>query len=682
MTELTMSKSLGINYSPAVKLGGISMKLRTRMIFYISVLITIAVFATTVPALYQFSSSLTMVNFQNAQQGVTGLKNELENQKKDALKSAAILSINPDIRKAAVTKDVSSLLITLAPLAKELGLDFVTVIDDKGSVIVRIHDGKKGDNIANQENVQKALQGTSIATIEPGNVIKLSSRAGAPIKNEQGQVIGAISTGYDLTKDSFVDRVKHMYGTDITLFLGDERIASTLVKDGKRVIGTKLNEEVAATVLKQGQKYSARADILGMDYFTSYLPLVGVDNKIIGVLFAGESTAEVIAERNKMILMIALIALATVALGAVCANLIARGIANPISVILGNVQEVAAGNLAVAAIPARSQDEIGQLGSAINIMTGNLRKLIQQMGEASEHLTSSSEELTAGAERAAQTANQVASSIAVVAAGSEKQAGAVADTGSVVGQLSAGIQQVSANAGAISGHAAQSVDVAEVGRQSVDRAIRQMGTIEKTVTESAQVVTRLGERSKEIGQIVATITGIAAQTNLLALNAAIEAARAGEQGRGFAVVADEVRKLAEQSGAAAKQIGQLITEIQTETNQAVEAMNAGTQEVRFGADAVDAAGKSFTDIFEAIHEISEQMREISVVMEEMAKGSQQIVESVKDIDTISKESASQSQSVAAATEEQSATTQEIASASEALAQLAEDLTKAVHQFRV
>ncbi len=682
MTELVMSKRFGISCASVVNFRGLSMRLRTRMILYISVVIAIAVIATTVPALYQFSNSLAMTNFQSARQGVEGLKNEVENQKNDALKSVAVLSINPEIRKALILKDTRALLGISAPIAKELGIDFVTITDDKGVVLVRVHDEKKGDSIANQENVQKALQGTTIATTETGNIIKLTTRAGAPIKNEQGQVIGVVSAGYDMTKDSFVDRVKHMYGTDITLFLGDERIASTMIKDGKRAIGSKLNAEIAEAVLKDGKKYSARADVLGEDYFTSYLPLVGVDNKIIGVLFAGESTAAMVAERNKLILMISLIALVTMAVGAFCASLIARSIANPIRAILGNVQEVAAGNLAVDAIPATSKDEIGQLASAINTMTGSLRKLIQQMGEASERLTSSSEELTAGAERAAQTANQVASSIAVVAAGSEKQAGAVADTGSVIGQLSAGIQQVSANAGAISGHATQSVDAAELGRQSVDRAIKQMGTIETTVSESAQVVTRLGERSKEIGQIVATITGIAAQTNLLALNAAIEAARAGEQGRGFAVVADEVRKLAEQSGAAAKQIAQLIAEIQTETNQAVEAMTEGTKEVRFGADAVSDAGKSFTDIFEAIHEISGQMSEISVVMEEMAKGSQQIVESVKDIDAISRNSASQSQTVAAATEEQSATTQEIASASEELARLAEKLTQAVHKFRV
>lgn len=380
--------------------------------------------------------------------------------------------------------------------------------------------------------------------------------------------------------------------------------------------------------------------------------------------------------------MVTMIAIAIIALGAFCALLIARHIVRPIHEVLEHVQEVSAGNLAVKPIKITSGDEIGELSGAINTMTDSLRKLIRQVEDAGEHINASSEELTAGAERAAEAANQIAASITTVAEGSDRQAEAIADTDSIVVQLSAGIQQVAANAGAVSGQAAQSVDAAQEGRKSVDQAICQMRTIEATVSESAGVVTRLGERSHEIGQIVAAITGIAEQTNLLALNAAIEAARAGEQGRGFAVVADEVRKLAEQSGEAAKQIAQMIAEIQGETDRAVQAMNNGAAEVKHGTAAVDAAGKSFADIFGAIHEISEQMREVSTVMEEMAKGSEQIVSSMQDIDKLSKESASQAQNVAAATQEQSATTQEIAAASEALAKLAEELSHSVHMFRV
>jgi methyl-accepting chemotaxis protein len=248
--------------------------------------------------------------------------------------------------------------------------------------------------------------------------------------------------------------------------------------------------------------------------------------------------------------------------------------------------------------------------------------------------------------------------------------------------MSAGIQHIADNANVVAAQSAQASDKALSGGKAVERAVSQMGKIENTVNSSATVVAKLGERSKEIGQIVDAISGIAGQTNLLALNAAIEAARAGEQGRGFAVVAEEVRKLAEQSEEAAKKISGLIGEIQADTDKAVVAMSAGTREVKTGAEVVNAAGVAFTEIAGLVTQVSDQVKEISAAIQQMATGSQQIVSSVKKIDELSKASAGESQSVSAATEEQLASMEEIAGASEALAKLAQDLQEAVAKFRV
>lgn len=328
-----------------------------------------------------------------------------------------------------------------------------------------------------------------------------------------------------------------------------------------------------------------------------------------------------------------------------------------------------------------SKDEMGLLAKALNVMVDNLKTLIGQVQRNAEQVAASSQQLTASADQSAQAANQVASSITAVAEGADKQSGVVDEASAVVAQMAESIKQVADNANAVAEQSSRTAQTAKEGGKSVEIAVQQMIGLERTVSASAQVVTQLGERSKEIGEIVSTISGIADQTNLLALNAAIEAARAGEQGRGFAVVAEEVRKLAEQSQEAAKQIEHLISEIQGETDKAVQAMNEGTREVKAGTGAVSAAGQSFQEIVGLVTRLSDQVGQISRAIQQLADGSQQIVSSVQEIDQLTKAATGEAQTVSAATEEQSASMEEVASSSQALAQMAQDLQEAVNKFR-
>jgi len=361
---------------------------------------------------------------------------------------------------------------------------------------------------------------------------------------------------------------------------------------------------------------------------------------------------------------------------------IAGIIIKPLNIMVIACKELAAGDFRDKPRQVVRKDEIGQLADNLVAMRDSLRSLMKHVNESAERLAASSEELTASADQSAQAANQVAQSITDVARGADEQLRLATDTSMVVQEMSINIQQVAADANDVAGQSVQAATKAAVGNQSVDKAVQQMAQIEETVTTSGQVVVKLGERSKEIGQIVDTISGIAAQTNLLALNAAIEAARAGEQGRGFAVVAEEVRKLAEQSQNAAKQIAVLIGEIQGDTDKAVVAMNNGTREVKLGAEVVNASGLAFQEIAAMVTKTSAQTKEISVAIEQMAVSSQQIVASVKEIDELSKMASGEAQTVSAATEEQSASMEEIASSSQALANMAMNLREAVSKFKI
>ncbi|MCE5286949.1 MAG: methyl-accepting chemotaxis protein [Pelosinus sp.] len=361
---------------------------------------------------------------------------------------------------------------------------------------------------------------------------------------------------------------------------------------------------------------------------------------------------------------------------------ISQIIRNPLQIMVGVCAELAAGDFRAKPHQVNRKDEIGQVAEALLSMRASLRTVLKQVNQSAEQVAASSEELTASAEQSAQAVTQVASSISDVASGAEKQLKAVDATSSVAKQISAGIQQAADSANHVAGNAAEAAESAKEGNKSVEQAVSQMEKIEQTVNNSASLVAKLGERSKEIGQIVDTISGIAGQTNLLALNAAIEAARAGEQGRGFAVVAEEVRKLAEQSQDAAKEIADLIGEIQGDTDTAVASMSEGTREVKVGSEVVTAAGQAFKEIAKKVTLAAEEVKEISAAMQQMASGSQQIVTSMKEIDGHSKTAVGQSQTVSAATEEQSASMEQIASSSQSLAKLAQDLQAAVNKFQI
>ena len=213
-------------------------------------------------------------------------------------------------------------------------------------------------------------------------------------------------------------------------------------------------------------------------------------------------------------------------------------------------------------------------------------------------------------------------------------------------------------------------------------AMGKLEQIERSVNESATVVHKLGESSQAIGEIVDTISAIAEQTNLLALNAAIEAARAGDYGKGFAVVAEEVRKLAADSQESTAKIKEYITAIQTDTENAVNSMQSGTQEVQRGTQAIKAVGTEFINIMDMVNEIKKQVDDSEASIKSVTAGADRIVEAVASINEVSRSTASEMQSISAATEEQSASSEEIASASHALAETATELQGATGKFTV
>ena len=435
--------------------------------------------------------------------------------------------------------------------------------------------------------------------------------------------------------------------------------------------------------LSAQNKPAPALDLMLGDSRKAYIEL----NKYTGLLLEINSkiAADQNADNNKLynttntvtvsILLLSLIISAGIAF------FLSRNINNAISELIRIAKKMADGNLKEK-IGIKSKDEFGQLAGANNQMIDNLRSLISQIQNTAEQVAASSEELTASAEQSATVTTQVATSISDIAGSVGTQVTLITQTNDVVDSISDDIGVIASNAASAANAATQAATQANDGNAFIKKAMTQMNTIETTVNSSAQVVTKLGERSKEIGQIVDTISGIASQTNLLALNAAIEAARAGEQGRGFAVVAEEVRKLAEQSQEAAKQIANMISEIQQETDSAVLAMNDGTKEVAVGSQVVTEAGNIFVSILDSITNIASQANDISSTIKNLTQGSESVVSAMNEITTAGSQVNAETQAVSAATEEQSASMQQIAASSQALSRIAQDMQTAAAKFSV
>lgn len=417
--------------------------------------------------------------------------------------------------------------------------------------------------------------------------------------------------------------------------------------------------------------------------YSPYNWVVGTGNYLDDIEKAVQLSNQGIQNQLKrQILLLIGINLGCLAIAIVLGLILSSKIANPIAKIAEKVKLLAQGDLRIGHLDISQKDEIGDLASGFNAMADNLQELVKRVMESSGQLSSASEELASGAEQLAKAASSVAASISEVSGGTEKQITAVDEVSQVVESMNRVVVDIMANVKEATAVSEQTASTAHKESEEIDGTIAQMSKIEQTTNNAASLVYNLGSRSREIGQIVDTISGIAEQTNLLALNAAIEAARAGEQGKGFAVVADEVRKLAEQSQEAAKQISDLIRQIQFDTDQAVGAMNQGTSEVRVGTEAVNAAGKTFKQIAELIKEVSAKVNFAGERLAQSAKDNQKIAAAVLVVDEISRGIAAQTQSVNAAVEEQTASSQEIASSSMLLMKNAEEMQRLLTRFKL
>ncbi|OPY77467.1 MAG: Methyl-accepting chemotaxis protein CtpH [Syntrophorhabdus sp. PtaU1.Bin058] len=331
----------------------------------------------------------------------------------------------------------------------------------------------------------------------------------------------------------------------------------------------------------------------------------------------------------------------------------AKLILKPISGTVEVIEEISRGDL-TKRIDISGTDEIGEMGRHFNVFVDTLHDTIMQVAKSSNEVSSAATMLDGAAEQMAAGVEEAATQVNSVATASEE----MSTTSSEIAQNCVMVVKSSEKANTS----------AMTGEGIIQETISVMNRINERVKQSAGIIKSLGARSEQIGEVVGLINEIADQTNLLALNAAIEAARAGEHGRGFAVVADEVRKLAERTTGATKEIGATIESMQSETKNAVTSMKEGESEVELGTKEASKSGDALKDILKQVNTVTTEINQIAVASEEQTSTTNEIATNIQQISGVMQDTAKR--------------IQENAGAATKLANLSKELQNLVGQFRI
>ncbi|MFJ8237846.1 methyl-accepting chemotaxis protein [Ureibacillus sp. NPDC094379] len=650
--------------------------LKSKLILIFLALSIIPLVITTVIIYSSTSKGITTLTDNQQQEMIHAVNTELSSVADDLLKITKVYSQNERLvasfesgNREELLKDVKEIY---PRLEEEHQLTVFEFGDASGTVLLRGHNPEKfGDDKSDLQSIQSALKGEALAGFEFGSS-GLSVRAFAPIISNN-QVIGTLQTGIE---SKFLHQLSSMLqGVTISLYDMNGQAVQSSNEDN---LNTPLSTNQLEKIL-MGESVTYKNE----EFIESFLPIYDPTNsEMIAVIGIEQDTSIIQNSKEQIFYLTTILIVLTIVIVLVISILVSRSISKPITSIAQTMDELAKGNLTLDIKETSRQDEIGQLINSTSIMRNTLHHTIEKVTQAATIIMTKGEELKESSNEINTGAEQISGAMQEISAGTENQSQTISELASNIGNFTSSIEDTNVLGEEIHHASLTVLQLTNEGTHLMQSSNVQMDNINGIMQEAVGKMENLELQIKEISKLISIIEQIASQTNLLALNAAIEAARAGEHGKGFAVVADEVRKLAEQVSLSVTDITQIVSNVQDETTVVEGSLKNGYTEIKQGVSQIHLSSNTFNDISSAVTNMVNHIQDIKSQVSANATRAKEMNESVEEIVAISEESAAAVEQTAGTAYEFSTSIDDVSKSTTQLANLAVELKQLVHLFKL
>lgn len=487
--------------------------------------------------------------------------------------------------------------------------------------------------------------------------------------------------------EEMIDSFAEESDVEITLFYGDTRRATSLVdgESGEKILGTKASSEVVDQVVKQKNEYSSSELMInGQNYYAYYIPLENSDGSAVGMIFAGKASEKIDSYIQTKVISILLIALALFIIAGVVALLIAGRIGKAVRKAENMLDMLSQGDLTVEmdAKLLKRKDELGIMGQALKALMEELKGILSNVKQSSDVLAVSNSDLNKFASHTSDAVNDVSHAVDDISQGAVSQAEDIESATLQVNDMGTAIEKIVAKVENLN----RTSEEMEQAKSDAEYIITELSeSSERTyeaVTEIERQVNLTNESVTKIQEAVTLISSIAEETNLLSLNASIEAARAGDAGKGFAVVATEIQKLAEESNSSAASIAEIIDNLAKESQNTVKAMNSMQQIIDEQQKKLKETKERFQAVSEGIQSSRNEIMEIRGDSERCDNARIKVTDVISNLSAVSEENAAATEETTASMQELNSTMSILATKADELGSLAKDLEKDMRFFRL